>query len=448
MTASITQPRVTCAAFLLALSPSAALAGNEDGIFVGNDAAMAGGAVTSTTNDGSALFYNPAGLAVVEGNTVDVSASAFIVRVYEIPGLLSTDAGDSADADFTEFVTVPSAISYARALSDRVKLGAGIFVPYSNNLILRSTLDVPAGEPPSSWVAALGVNHSRYHGALGAAFVVSPRLRVGVALHGIYDWATVSSLLSGGILDSSQDMPFAARRFAEEAVLVEGTTLGAQLRWGLQWQLLDHVRLGVSFQSPVYSVAVAVTASSAVGVATAEGDQFAGESVDDASFEFEQLKASRTNVGLSYTWGEHFVGLDGSYQSRLFNADISGSEEPVFNLRFGAKFRTTERLFVGAGLFTDLSDQPEPREYVDTKMDFVGGTAGIEFGNAYELAEKEEPESLRFSTTLAVRYAHGQGRVGGVRVEEPTELDQEIRFPAVKVNVHELSLHLGSGLYF
>ena len=60
------------AALLLSLAPAAAAwAGNDEGIPLGDDAALTGCTVAAMVSDGSSLFYNPAGLAGAERDQVD-----------------------------------------------------------------------------------------------------------------------------------------------------------------------------------------------------------------------------------------------------------------------------------------------------------------------------------------------------------------------------------------
>ncbi|MBM4363715.1 MAG: hypothetical protein FJ104_13625, partial [Deltaproteobacteria bacterium] len=57
-------PRVRLSAGLVAFAlAGVAHAGNDEGFLLGNQAALAGGAVTSSVHEGSAVWYNPAGLA-------------------------------------------------------------------------------------------------------------------------------------------------------------------------------------------------------------------------------------------------------------------------------------------------------------------------------------------------------------------------------------------------
>jgi long-subunit fatty acid transport protein len=115
---------ITCA---VALTASHARAGNDDEVLLGNDAALTSGAVTATTADGSAVWYNPAGIARADVSTLDVSGSAFVLRSYDIPELLASDGGEASDGSFVEFVTVPSALTFVRPVADDLHVGLGVF---------------------------------------------------------------------------------------------------------------------------------------------------------------------------------------------------------------------------------------------------------------------------------------------------------------------------------
>jgi hypothetical protein len=72
---------VAVASLLLVASPTAQ-AGNDEGIPVGDEAALTGNTVAATVSDGSSLFYNPAGLAGAERDQVDVAATVTMLRFH------------------------------------------------------------------------------------------------------------------------------------------------------------------------------------------------------------------------------------------------------------------------------------------------------------------------------------------------------------------------------
>src|SRR5690606_13325082 len=97
------------------------------GVLLGNEAAMSGGAVRAVVRDGSATWYNPAGLAAVDRDAVDVNGSAIQVRASEEPGLISSTTGETNDGGYLEVVSIPAAATLARRVEPGVTLAVGIF---------------------------------------------------------------------------------------------------------------------------------------------------------------------------------------------------------------------------------------------------------------------------------------------------------------------------------
>jgi len=87
---------------------------------------------------------NPAGIGGVARDSVDLSASAFVLRAYSVPGLMAYSTGERADGDLLEIVSVPSALTLVRRLGGRARLALGVFVPQASDVVLRSKLDVQA----------------------------------------------------------------------------------------------------------------------------------------------------------------------------------------------------------------------------------------------------------------------------------------------------------------
>lgn len=81
-----------------------------------------------------------------------------------------------------------------------------------------------------------------------------------------------------------------------------------------------------------------------------------------------------------------------------------------------------------------------------------GATIGGQYDNVRWLASDDKPGAvpekragLTFSSTVALRYAYGKGKLAGQSLQAPdfTAVPQ-----AVAISAHEITLHLGSGVYF
>ena len=109
--------------------PHTARAGNDEGVLVGNDAALTGGAVAATVEDGNALHHNPAGIGWATSDQVDGSASLFVLRRFRIDDFIQPEGQPNEDAAVTALDSVPSSLSYTRRVRPGPSIALGVFVP-------------------------------------------------------------------------------------------------------------------------------------------------------------------------------------------------------------------------------------------------------------------------------------------------------------------------------
>ena len=120
--------KITCAAAaLLLLGAGNALAGGFSIYEAGARATAMGGAFTATADDGSAIFYNPAGIAFIPGTVLDLNL---------MPVMPSTDftgypPGEDAPAGETVSQSFPiPGLYFTHNPGRHLAFGVGVYAPF------------------------------------------------------------------------------------------------------------------------------------------------------------------------------------------------------------------------------------------------------------------------------------------------------------------------------
>lgn len=181
-----------------------ARAGNDDGVLLGNEAAMTGGAVGAISSDGTGAWYNPASVAGTERNSVDLSGSATVLRIAETPSLImSSVSGRSADGGYFELIGIPSAFALSRRIDCQWTISLGIWVPALTSHTDRVSLDDPFVDYTARWQFVQQESSQSYYAGITLAAEVLPNLRFGVTLYGLYRSTSLTTQFFGGIVDTS-----------------------------------------------------------------------------------------------------------------------------------------------------------------------------------------------------------------------------------------------------
>jgi long-chain fatty acid transport protein len=111
----------------LVLAAGERTAGQGYGVYEQGACAMAraGAAVASPCDDGSAIFFNPAALAIQRDGSRVAAGATLIGPRGDFAGFDGRVAGTMVE----NWVTVPAAY-YTRPVGDRLALGIGVFVPF------------------------------------------------------------------------------------------------------------------------------------------------------------------------------------------------------------------------------------------------------------------------------------------------------------------------------
>ena len=429
--------------------PTTAHAGNDDAVLLGNTAAMTGGAVAATVGDGSGVWYNPAGIAAASRNAVDVNGNAFVLQVRDQPGLISLTSGERADGTDVQILSIPSALTGVRRLDDGVNIAFGIFVPVQRRRGFNAHLEHLEAGLGSRLDLGIQEDAQRYHAGGAIGFRVDENFRLGASAFVRYSTDSYSGQLSAFYEGSDR---FEQQQISGRESL---TSIGLEVGAGMQWTPIDELAIGLSLRSPALEfawnyVVSAVETDVILGStdpAFPDGSSYSADVDDVWEFGGEIGSPMRVTLGVALTLDRFWVSAEFDIQHPLDNGQLGIQRELVWNARVGARYEVDDAIGIGFGLFTDNSPFAGVEFLGDEQMDFYGGTFGVEIQTPHQLGEREDAQTLVFSTTIALRYAVGVGQAAGLSLDPRTGQFSEID-PVLGSTQHEASLHLGSALLF
>lgn len=359
----------TRAAILLAgaatlLLAGTAAAGGFNIYEAGARATALGGAFTATADDGSAIFYNPAGLAFLDGMAVDLNLMP-VIPSSEFTGAIRPDGSHATGKTVDQSFPIPGAYWYRNA--GDLTYGIGLSAPFG--------LGVEWADP-ETWVG----RRSSYDVDLATVYV-TPALSwkveetVGIAFGLDIAYADIqlnkrSATLFGANPENDPNVDVLDAR-------IEGTSrINVTPMMGLMVKASPKVTFGVMYHHQkklevrdgkltLTNVApAALTATVDAQIAALGGAEHDG--VADLKLPhmlavgvaYQVTEKARVEFdAVHFGWG-FFDELALDFDGTALDQTIREDYEDVLQLRFGAQYQVTPKLLAMAGYVRDESPQP------------------------------------------------------------------------------------------
>lgn len=370
---------------------------------VGARAAGMGGAAIATAADVDSVYYNPAGLAGSQADSLSLSASLYGFDRWKLKN--GFGAGD--DADGTSFVTVPSALGGVKRFNDEWTGGFGVFTPKMER---RRILDASKGrEQFHNYTMS---DQTIWAGPALAWGKKDGKWRIGGAVLGVYRELSLSIQEQG----KGEGAVFGA---------CDLNALGVMALLGVQGDLGNGWSVGLTAQSPNF----AVTGSGKYSVnymvdldSTTLGGGTYSENVDADNQTPAQLgiglakKAGPWTFAADATWrpSTHYDLMQWKFDGR--EADVEVHLKSVVDASVGAEYLLAEKYPLRAGFFTAFSgarrDEAEGTgsEIAASDVDMYGVTCSV--GRQTGPMTVDVGLQYMWGRGKELGYTDGEGRMG------------------------------------
>jgi long-subunit fatty acid transport protein len=432
--------------------------------YFSTQAALSGGATMAIDRSGGAAWINPAGLADTGLTRVDLSATAFVLRIRDYARVVVSTVPSGTrplDTNLAEIAPVPAALVFARPLGARVTAALGVFVTEADGYDIAGGFDSTEhfpGEPHPTRVsgrAQLSLIKQTYRIGPALGFTVSPRLRLGVGAYVVYASSRDSSnlTLDGQDEDGSQSPSLVSIHAITQR---RNTWFGGQLVAGLQWNPGDGFHLGLALRSPVLGFASTGRVYQSTA-ALSSGTAFPGQSFTylsdqpPVSAERRMIEPLSLTTGLAYQFPRGAIGIEGDLRLPIRVEAFDVDDRLQGNVRIGGQLNLSPRLRIGGGLFTDRSATRQPVITGSSRADYFGVSAAASFDSIYALAAMKPERNLSFLTVVSLRYAIGLAQLAALDYapRAATLLELSALHPTTRSGTfHTIALQISSSVSF
>ena len=354
------QKRITCTllvAGLLILSSGSALASGFSIYEAGSKATALGCAFTATADDGSALFYNAAGLSFMTGSRAEVNV-VFVAPQFSFSGKLSktdpfTSTGEAEDKVFP----VPGAY-YTNNPGGKLAFGIGVYAPFGLGVTWKDGAE---------WVGrriSHDVTIETVYVTPAVSLKVTPELAIALGVD-----------IAHQNLNLKKYSP--EPQFGENAIHTEidgSSSINLTPSLGVMYRPNEKISLGLMYH---FKKTMKFDDAEATLDPVAPGDDPWGNTLVGALGKDQKLSSDLNlpdilSLGIAYRFSEKFKAefnyvrfgwstfdkLSLNFQNDALDQTIHFNYEDSWQVRFGFDYQASEKVNIMAGYVHDKTPQP------------------------------------------------------------------------------------------
>ena len=360
-------------------------------VLVGERAAGMGGAFTALADDGSAGHYNPAGLAMLPGESFSLSSNLYGVRWESVGG-----SANVHHFDFFDFQSIPGATATVKELYGGTEdeglyrlVGAfSLFVTdhesSSRNLVLTDVegrTEQGAAVHFDRFLVTSERSQQTLEAAVSLGFHVTRWLDIGMSALVLYR-TEVRDELSDAAADEADDS-----RVLRLHLKLDGKYVGIAGAFGIHAEPLEGLHVGANFRTPPARV---YSAAQTGGTFWVDGGAASVQRFPDADVDMDYRPPAELAFGVAYELPRVFaVSADLSLRMPMVSyVDIEDEDfgrvvdrNFAWDVALGAEGYPVEWFAIRAGFFTNNSSggPADPTFNPSPAVDELGVSTGVGF---------------------------------------------------------------------
>ena len=354
------QKRITCTllvAGLLVLGSGSALASGFSIYEAGSKATALGCAFTATADDGSALFYNAAGLSFMTGSRAEANV-VLVAPQFKFSGKLSKTDTEISTGEAEDKVFPVPGVYYTNNPGGSLAFGIGVYAPFGLGVTWKDGAE---------WVGRR-ISHDVVIETVYVTPALSLKLGEGFALAAGVDIAHQN-------LELKKYTP--EPQFGENAIHTElkgSSSINLTPSFGLMYRPNEKLSLGAMYhfkKSMKFDDGDATLDPVAPG-ADPWGNALVGALGREQKLNTEVNLPDIMSLGIAYTFGEKFKAefnyvrfgwsafdnLTLNFANDALDQVIHFNYEDSWQLRFGFDYQASEKFNIMAGYVHDKTPQP------------------------------------------------------------------------------------------
>jgi len=353
-------------------------------ILVGDKAANMGGAFAAVSNDTSGTYYNPAGIAFVDGGGLSATANVYHIQFSTYEKAIRNNDWKRESDDL-----VPNFFGIIKTWG-RHSLGASIAIPdfstQDQNQILNNLPAMGGGDAIKKYAFNLHTSDSSYLIGPSYAYQITDKMAIGL---------TLSFYFRKNHTLNYQTVWYTDTDYEFENNVIELTEYGLEPKLGFLIKLTDKLNTGLVL-SHTY-----ITNSRYTNQATNKARTSSSAVLNNTELRNKRGTAIHIGLGTAYQLTEPLLLTMDFDIFTAPHADIfypSGYRN-VFNVAIGSEYKINKRNAVRLGLFTNFSNMPNP----------TNNTLLVSQVNMYGVSTGYSLTYLSTTFTLGVVYSAGSG---------------------------------------